>query len=79
MKSFIATVLALVFHTLGFAVGAGLWALVGYSIGVAIGAPVTGALSGLAFQLAAYLAVREQMAASLERGRQKFLLALDQI
>ena len=79
MKPVIATVLALVFHTLGFAVGAGLWCVVGYSIGVAIGYPVTGALSGLSFQLAAYLSVREQMAASLERGRQKFLLALDQI
>lgn len=77
MKSFIATALAVVFHIIGFAVGAGLWCAIGFGIGSAIGYPVTGALSGLSFQLAAYLSIREQMLASLERGRMKFLLVLD--
>lgn len=40
MKSFFASALAVFFHCVGFAVGAGLWLAIGYAVGVAIGAPI---------------------------------------
>lgn len=77
MKPFIATALAVFFHVVGFAVGAGIWVAIGYGIGLAIGAPISAALTGLAWQLGCYFVVHDQMAQALDRSRQKFLTVLD--
>ena len=78
MKSFIAGFLALFFHTAGFAIGCVIWATVGYCLGSAFShAPVSGALTGLAYQLGCYIYLHDRMWESLQRGYQKFLLVLD--
>ena len=79
MKPFLASTLAVVFHTIGFIVGAGLCCALGFSIGSLTAYPVTGALCGLAYQLAAYFIVHQQMLDSHERGRMKFLRVLDRV
>ena len=79
MKSFAATALAVFFHILGFSVGCGLWLLIGWSLGNLVGAPISGALTGLAWQTGCYFVLHDQMAASLERGRVKFAAVIDRI
>ena len=79
MKSFIAAVLALFLHTIGFAIGCGIWATIGYGLGSAFShAPVTGALTGIAYQLGCYIWLHDHMWAGIQRSYQKFLLVLDQ-
>lgn len=78
MKSFIAAVLVLLFHTIGFAIGCGIWVTVGWCLGSALShAPITGALTGLAYQLGCYIWLHEQMWDGIQRSYQKFLLVLD--
>ena len=78
MKSLIAGTLALLFHTLGFAVGCGIWALIGWGLGSAFShAPVSGALTGIAWQLGCYVWQHDAMWASIQRAHSKFLFVLD--
>ena len=78
MKSIIAGALVLVLHTLGFAVGCGIWAVIGWCLGSLLShAPITGALCGLAYQLWAYIYQHEQMWDSIQRAYTKFMLVLD--
>lgn len=79
MKSTIAGAIVLFFHILGFAIGCGIWATIGYCLGsVFSDAPVSGALSGLAIQLAGYIYVHDQMWENLQQSQQKLLAVLDQ-
>jgi len=74
MLSFTASVLAVVFHTLGFAIGCAIWGGVGYCLGGAFShAPLTGLLCGVAYQLASYVYLHEQMWESLERAQSRFV------
>ena len=78
MKSFIAAVIAVFFHTLGFAIGCGIWATVGWCLGSAFShAPVSGALTGLAYQLGCYIILHSQMWDGLVRSHAKFLYILE--
>ena len=77
MRSFIATSLAVFFHVVGFSIGCGIWCLIGYGFGSAIGAPISGTLTGLAWQAGCYLMVHDRMAEALDRSRQKFLTVLE--
>lgn len=77
MKAFAATALAVLFHVFGFSVGCGLWLLIGWCFGTVAGAPITGALTGLAWQTGCYFLQHDRMAASLERGRLRFAQVLD--
>ena len=79
MKSFIASALAVFFHILGFAIGCGIWVLFGWCLGSAFNhSPITGALCGLAVQLAGYISLHSQMWQHLQQSQQKFLAVLDQ-
>ena len=78
MKSFIAGTLALTFHTLGFALGCAIWAVIGWCLGSAFShAPVSGALTGIAYQLGCYIWLHDQMWAGLQQSYQKLLVVLD--
>ena len=78
MKSFIAAALAVFFHVLGFSIGCAIWAVIGWCLGSALShAPVSGALTGIAWQLGCYIWLHDQMWDSLQRTHQKFLLVLD--
>ncbi len=75
--STLASIIAVTLHTLGFALGCLIWAAIGYGFGSLLGYPVVGALSGIAYQLAAYVALHDAMWASLSRSRDRFALLLD--
>ena len=78
MLSITATALAVFFHCLGFAIGCTIWSVIGWSLGSAFShAPISGALTGLAWQAGSYFLLHDQMAASLDRSRQKFLTVLE--
>ena len=77
MISIAATSLAVFFHCLGFVIGCAIWCCIGYGIGSAIDAPISGTLTGLAWQTGCYFVTHEQMSASLDRTRQKFLAVLE--
>lgn len=77
MTSILAGTLAVLFHTLGIAFGALLWGCIGYGIGCLTGTPTTGAWTGIAWHAGCYLIYIEQMAQSIERGKQKFQLVLE--
>ena len=77
MKSFIAHSIAVSLFTVGFAIGCLIWVAIGWGLGSAINdAPISGALTGLAWQLGACLIHREVMAASIERNIERFELLL---
>ena len=80
MKSTIASVLALSLHTFGFALGAVVWAFIGWCLGSAFShAPITGALTGLVYQLWSCLYLRDQLWAGLQRNQLRLQLMLDQM
>ena len=79
VKSFFATTLAVFFHVLGFSIGCLIWAAIGWGLGNAFShAPVSGALTGLAIQLAGYIHLHDQMWDHLQQSQQKFLAVLNQ-
>lgn len=79
MKPFIASAFAVFFHIFGFAIGCGIWVVVGWCLGSAFShAPVSGALCGLVIQLAGYIYVHDQMWEHLQQSQQKLLAVLDQ-
>lgn len=78
MKPFLAGTITLLLHTFGFAIGCCIWAAIGWGLGSTFShAPVSGALTGLAYQLACYIYLHDQMWAGIQRSYQKFLLVLD--
>ena len=80
MKSIIAGVIAISLHILGFAIGCGIWAVIGWGLGSAFShAPVSGALTGLAYQLGCYVYLHNQMWAGIQRSHAKFVYLLDQV
>lgn len=80
MISVYASVLAVFFHALGFAIGSLMWVAIGYGLGGFFSdAPITGALTGLAWQLGCYLIVHEQMWAGVQRSHQRFELLLQRV
>ena len=77
MKSTIATSICVALFTVGFAIGCLIWAAIGWGIGSLVSdAPVSGALTGLAYQLWSVIYLREQMAASIERNIARFEIIL---
>ena len=78
MKSILAGFIAISLHILGFAIGCGIWAVIGWGLGSAFShAPVSGALTGLAWQLGCYIWLHDQMWASVQRTYTKFVYILD--
>jgi hypothetical protein len=76
-RSTLASLIAIALHTTGFAIGCLIWAAIGYGFGSLLGYPVVGALSGIAYQLASYLAVHDQMWDSLSRSTERFTVLLN--
>ena len=72
MKSTIAMAIAVALFTLGFALGCLIWVAIGWCLGSLVDAPVSGALTGLAYQLWACIHCRELMADSIERNSARF-------
>ena len=80
MKSTIAYLLAVTVHTIGFAIGAGIWGVIGWCLGSAFShAPITGALTGLVYQLWSCLYLRDELWAGVQRNQQRFQLILDRL
>ena len=78
MKSTVASVLAVTLHTFGL--GAVIWAAIGWGLGSAFShAPITGALTGLVYQLWSCLYLRDQMWDGLQRNQLRLQLILDQM
>lgn len=76
MSSFIASSLSVLLHMVGFAIGCVIWLTVGWCLGTAFShAPISGALTGLAWQLGCYTLQHEAMWASIEQTQEKLLLA----
>ena len=80
MKSTVASLLAVTFYAIGFAIGAGIWAVIGWCLGSLFShAPVTGALCGLAYQLWACIQMRDELWAAVERNQERFQLILERL
>jgi len=78
MKSTIATSISVALFTVGFAIGCILWASIGYGIGSLVShAPISGALTGLAYQLWSVIYLREEMAESIDRNIERFEFLLN--
>lgn len=77
MKSTLATAIAVVLHTISFALGCLIWLAVGYGIGLLLGTPISGALTGLVYQLGCYIWLHDHMWAQLEHSRNKFMMLLN--
>lgn len=72
-KSFIASSIAVALSTLGFAIGCLLWVAIGWGLGSLVHAPISGALTGLAWQYGSFIVLKEMMWESLERNHVRFL------
>ena len=72
-KSFIASAIAVALQMVGFAIGCLLWGAIGWCLGSLVHAPITGALTGLAYQYASFIILKEMMWESLERNHMLFL------
>jgi hypothetical protein len=80
MISVYASVLAVFFHALGFAIGCVIWTVVGWCLGDAFShAPITGALTGLAWQVGCYFWYHDQMWSAVQRSHQRFELLLQRV
>ena len=72
-KSFIASSIAVALQTIGFAIGCLLWVAIGWGLGSLVHAPISGALTGLAWQYGSFILLKEMMWESLERNQVRFL------
>ena len=72
-----ASVIAVALFTVGFAIGCLIWVAIGWCLGSQFHAPVSGALTGLAWQLGACISQHELVAASVERNSERFAALLD--
>lgn len=67
-KSFIASSISVALSTLSFAIGCLLWVAIGWGFGSLVHAPISGALTGLAWQYGAFIFLKEMMWNSIERN-----------
>ena len=72
-KSFIASTIAVTLSMIGFAIGCLLWVAIGWGLGSLVHAPISGALTGLAWQYGSFILLKEMMWESLERNHVRFL------
>ena len=80
MKSTIASIIAVTFTTIGFAIGCVIWAAIGWCLGTAFShAPVSGALTGIAYQTWSFLYLRDEIWARTERSHAALVQVLERL
>ena len=72
-KSFIASTIAVTLCMIGFAIGCLLWVAIGWGLGSLVHAPISGALTGLAWQYGSFIVLKEMMWENLERNQLRVL------